>query len=67
MEFNVPEGNGMQRYVVEWFDSNKEKYHESYDYWHDAVSHYFHLKNLGRKVQVMVKALPLPYVKKEDE
>lgn len=66
MEFNIPEGDGMLRYTVEWFSSDGERFHESYDYWHDAVGHYFHLKDLGRETNVMIMALPLPNKKKEE-
>ena len=66
MDFSVPEGDGMQRYVVEWEDSRGEEQQVPYDYWHDAVKHYFHLKDLGRKVQLMIMALPLPHTKKEN-
>lgn len=61
MDFQIPEGEGMGRFVVEWININNENKLEVYDYYHDALSQYYHLKKFDIKVSLVIRALPLPF------
>ena len=64
MQFDIPEEDGIGRFIVKWQTKDGKEQKDTFDYWHDAITQYHHLKRIGlvKNIRVVVLLLPLPTI-----